>query len=109
MLRAHRFAYMAIMAIPEGLTIDHLCRVRCCVNPAHMEAVTQSANATRATRAICRRGHPMTDQNTHRADFGTQRRCLACFREKVRRHSEKRSKKRAEARSSASGGSQCTS
>jgi hypothetical protein len=46
---AHRYAYELLKApIPPGLVIDHLCRVRHCVNPDHMEPVTQSVN--------CRRG-----------------------------------------------------
>jgi len=56
----HRAAYKAFVgAIPAGLHIDHLCRVRACYNPAHLEAVTQAENNQRASRARthCRRGH----------------------------------------------------
>lgn len=50
--RAHRWAYEKLVGpIPEGLTIDHLCRNRGCVNPSHMEPVTASENARRATAA----------------------------------------------------------
>ncbi len=46
--RAHRVAYeMTIGPIPEGLVIDHLCRVTSCVNPDHLEAVTQAENVRR--------------------------------------------------------------
>ena len=49
--RAHRFFYeRAKSAIPKGLTIDHLCRVRHCVNPDHMEIVTQTENRRRGVR-----------------------------------------------------------
>jgi len=45
---AHRFAYeLLIGPIPEGLQIDHLCNVRNCVNPAHLEAVTLQENMRR--------------------------------------------------------------
>jgi hypothetical protein len=48
---AHRFAYtMVVGPIPRGLTIDHLCRVPACVNPAHLEAVTSRENTERASR-----------------------------------------------------------
>ncbi len=46
-LAAHRYAY-GLSAIPAGLTLDHLCRVRHCVNPAHLEPVTQGENSRRA-------------------------------------------------------------
>ncbi len=46
--RAHRVAYeLTIGFIPVGLEIDHLCRVRNCVNPAHLEAVTHRENILR--------------------------------------------------------------
>lgn len=57
--KAHRFSYTAAMGvIPPGLTIDHLCRVRRCVNPLHLEAVTMEENwARRPREAVCARGH----------------------------------------------------
>lgn len=57
---AHRFSYeMHRGPIPDGLQIDHLCRVRCCVNPDHLEPVTNAENLARgaATRMTCKRGH----------------------------------------------------
>lgn len=50
-LRAHRYAYELVVGpIPFGLTIDHLCRERACVNPVHLEAVTGAENTERAFR-----------------------------------------------------------
>lgn len=46
---AHRFMYGVVHGeIPEGLEIDHLCRVRACVNVGHLEAVTHAENVRRA-------------------------------------------------------------
>ena len=45
---AHRVAYRLFVGpIPDGLTIDHLCRVRTCINPSHLEPVTRSENTRR--------------------------------------------------------------
>jgi len=47
-VRAHRYAYEALVGpIPAGLVLDHLCRVRRCVNPAHLEPVTNAENIRR--------------------------------------------------------------
>ena len=51
LVRAHRYYYeLSKGPIPEGLTIDHLCRIRCCVNPEHMEPVTLKENSKRGGR-----------------------------------------------------------
>lgn len=82
---AHRVAYEAFVgAIPPGLQIDHLCKVRRCVNPDHLEAVTQRENLLRgdtvtarnAARTECPRGHPYTPENTYRSNG--KRRCRIC-------------------------------
>lgn len=61
---AHRIAWEDVHGpIPADLTIDHLCRVRSCVNPDHMELVTRAENVRRASRLVvggdCRNGHPI--------------------------------------------------
>lgn len=49
---AHRIAYLLVVGpIPEGLDLDHLCRNRRCVNPAHLEPVTRQVNLRRGTNA----------------------------------------------------------
>lgn len=88
---AHRFAYERFVGpIPEGLVIDHLCRVRNCVNPGHMEPVTLAENIRRGEtgkylkdRTHCPRGHEYTEANTYITKPGT-RGCRACAREKSR-------------------------
>ncbi|MFK5284023.1 HNH endonuclease signature motif containing protein, partial [Lacticaseibacillus paracasei] len=46
--KAHRFMYERLVGpIPAGMQLDHLCRVRPCCNPAHLEPVTQRENIAR--------------------------------------------------------------
>ena len=87
-VQAHRVAYeMARGQIPQGLVIDHICRNRLCVNPAHLRAVTTRQNvlensvgvsAVHAKKTHCIRGHEFTPDNTrpHRG-----RSCRACDRQ----------------------------
>ena len=89
----HRFAYCEVYGeIPEGLEIDHLCRVRHCVNPDHMEPVTKKENILRgfapsainARKSHCIHGHKFTFENTIVRVNG-QRQCRMCKREGKRR------------------------
>ena len=73
-VRAHRWAYERLVGpIPEGLQLDHLCRVRVCVNPDHLEPVTNRENimrgegltAKQARQTHCKRGHEFTEANTY--------------------------------------------
>lgn len=99
--RAHRVAYELLVGpIPEGFQVDHVvewgCGVRRCVNPLHLEAVTQAENVRRAAAAgayrgpnnprsrktHCPQGHPYSGDNLR---VGKDRRtCRACAREWAR-------------------------
>jgi len=83
--RMHRASYeLHYGPIPDGMVIDHLCRVRHCVNPLHLEAVTHAENMKRGERATathCKSGHEFTIQNTilkPRKDGGQSRQCRKC-------------------------------
>lgn len=78
--KAHRYSFqLAHGPIADGLTLDHLCRVRACVRPEHLEAVSHQENCSRRPqRTICKRGHEFTSENT--AIYGGKRICRACVR-----------------------------
>ncbi len=93
LLRAHRVAYeMFVGPIPEGLELDHLCRVRHCVNPDHLEPVTTRENLLRgetltarwAKRTHCDEGHPFDEPNTRITPQGW-RVCRICANEAAKR------------------------
>lgn len=71
--------------IPDGLQLDHLCRNRGCINPGHLEPVTNRENARRGLHGIllerCPHGHPYDDENTVVNSAGG-RECRACIRER---------------------------
>ena len=88
---SHRLSYeMLVGLIPEGLVIDHLCKVKTCVNPKHLEAVTQYENMMRSqsgaylkARTHCPRNHPYLGTNLYVSPSGG-RFCRACRRVKGR-------------------------
>lgn len=83
---AHRIAYSLLRGeIPEGLQLDHLCRVRCCVNPDHLEPVTPKENIRRSpihsgAKTHCPQGHAYTAENTGK--HAGERFCRKCARKK---------------------------
>ena len=100
---AHRFSYERNFGqVQAGLDLDHLCGVRCCVNPGHLQPVDHAENVRRGKGgpglqrkklSHCRRGHSYDQENTYR--YGTERFCRECRRMNVR---EQMAKKRAEVR-----------
>jgi hypothetical protein len=88
---AHRVVYEFLVGpIPRGLTLDHLCMVHHCVNPEHLEPVTNKVNtlrgnnpcAKRARQTHCKRGHPLVGDNLELDRFG--RHCKACHQHRER-------------------------
>lgn len=91
---AHRYVYQLHKgSIPDGLVLDHLCRVRECVNPDHLEPVTNRENILRgigpsaqlAAKTHCKNGHEFTPSNTYVPPDGSARRvCRTCRRAKAK-------------------------
>lgn len=86
---AHRLSYLARHGeIPTGYDVDHLCRVRACVNPAHLEAVTQFSNRRRqfgfkadadlVEPDTCARGH----KSYRRSETNGKPMCTECNRQR---------------------------
>ena len=82
----HRFAYELLVGpIPKGLDLDHLCRVRHCVRPKHLEPVTRLENVRRGNGGLhqrqkthCSNGHPFDKANTR--NYQGRRYCRTCKR-----------------------------
>lgn len=91
---AHRVAWEILVGpIPEGYDVDHLCRVRHCVNPDHLEPVPHVVNVRRGhvgknspkgpnSRGLthCKRGHEYTEENTIYHSKNGSRMCRSCRR-----------------------------
>lgn len=92
-IQAYRAVWVQLRGpIPETLQLDHLCRVRACVNPEHLEVVTQQENSKRGgmarklARGTCASGrHPYTEENPPEAV-----RCKVCKAEDDRNYKKKR-------------------
>lgn len=100
-LYIHRLSYLHFKGpIPPRFTIDHLCRVRCCINPDHLEAVSIGENVLRGDsesgkhkrQTHCKNGHPLVPGNlAYLATRPRARICLICKRNTgARYHAKKR-------------------
>lgn len=98
MVPAHRVAYELIVGpIPDGMVIDHLCRNHGCVNPDHLEPVTNhenilrgiSATARNARKPLCSLGHPFD-----RVAKDGRRLCMTCQRRRAKGVRERKKARR---------------
>ena len=97
---AHRASYVLHKGlISPGLHIDHLCGVRCCINPEHLEAVTPTENHRRSpgsqgahkrAQTHCIHGHEFDQKNTYITPSG-HRACRRCRNIRTKQMMERRS------------------
>lgn len=100
LVRAHVFAYQTMVGeIPEGLVLDHLCRNRICVNPAHLEPVTRRENVLRGEtlpaknlqKTHCPNGHLLAGENLSPAHLKRGgRTCRICLNQREMGYRQKR-------------------
>lgn len=97
---AHRWSYAYFVGpIPEGLVLDHLCRTPACVNPEHLEPVTNyenvvvrgttSVSAVNARKTHCVHGHLLSGSNLYMRPNGGQRYCRLCMAARSKEYRER--------------------
>jgi hypothetical protein len=78
----HRLAWTLVNGpIPDGLEVDHICYVRNCLNPEHLQLATHQENSARRRNALgatCRAGHDLVPPNLYVAPGTRKRKCRIC-------------------------------
>ncbi|MCA1844613.1 MAG: HNH endonuclease [Actinobacteria bacterium] len=96
--KAHVVLWNALRGpVPEGMELDHLCQVKHCVNPAHLEPTTHLVNCQRrpqyqSEKTHCPQGHPYDEENTY--DNQGRRHCRACMKVRNAKYEVKRKERR---------------
>jgi hypothetical protein len=89
MVLAHRASLLLSgVPIPKGMTVDHMCRAKRCVNPSHLRLLSLRDNilagdcppAVNARKSECKRGHPLDSGNVYLFAKGRQRQCKICWK-----------------------------
>lgn len=102
-IQVHRAMYEYFIGpIPDGLVVDHLCRTPACINPDHLEPVTQKENLDRGygisaingRKTHCIKGHEFTPETTTINKNRGDRVCRLCVRERDRRYYKSRKQSR---------------
>ena len=91
--RVHRIIYELLIGPIQAETLDHTCRVRCCVNPKHLEPMSNKENCLRgesepaknSRKTHCKRGHPFSPENTY-LHRNQGRNCKTCHKMRLQIH-----------------------
>jgi hypothetical protein len=92
LVSAHVLSWEVLTGRQRSEDLDHLCRVRCCVNPQHLEEVSRGENISRGikgygVRTTCKQGHDITDPNNHYVTPSNgKRQCKTCHDNYWRRY-----------------------